>query len=77
MILDGVSRQMVVYKVEKDKFRYTSLDVSALEYGIKISKEDYVTRLEDVTDIRNDDHDEDLTRLERKEWSAHKYQIDC
>ena len=33
MILEGVFRQMAVFKVDKDKFLYTGLDVHSLEDG--------------------------------------------
>ena len=55
-ILNGVSRQIIVYKVERDKFRYTSVDIHALENGTKISIKDNIKSLKDVDDIRKVDN---------------------
>ena len=51
MVLDGVSEKMTVSKVERDKFRFTGLDVHGMKEGIEISMDDYVDSLEDVKDI--------------------------
>ena len=40
MILDGVLRQMIVPKMKKQTF---GLDVHALEFGINILMEDYMS----------------------------------
>merc|ERR1712055_1227723 len=69
MVLDGVSGRMVVSKVEKDKFRYTGLDIRALEDGVEISMKDYVDSLEDVGEIRKADNRNDpLSAMELKEY---------
>ena len=51
-------------KVEKDKFRYTRIDVCAMDTGTKIKSEDFVESLEEVGEIILADRDEDLTQLE-------------
>ena len=54
-ILVGVTCQMTVSKVERNKFRYTGLDAEALGNSIKISMQQYVNTLEIVEDIRKTD----------------------
>ena len=52
--------------IEKYKFRYTGIDVIAIEDRIEIKMEDYVESLEEVKEIRKADRDEDLTKAEMK-----------
>ena len=47
-------------------FRYTGIEVAAVEDGIEIEMEDYVESLEEVTEIRKADRYEDLTIEEIK-----------
>ena len=54
--------------IERNKFCFMGLDVTTIKDGIEISMEDYVMSLEDVTNIRKADHQEELTRLEMKEY---------
>ena len=55
-------------KVEKDKFRFTGLDVCTVGDGIQISMEDYIQSLEDIKNIRKAEREEELSRLEMKEF---------
>ena len=55
-------------KVEKNKFRFTGLDICAIKDGIEISIENHVKSIDDVATIRKADHEEELTRLEMKEY---------
>ena len=55
MILKSVLEQMMISKVDIDKFRYVGLGVEATKKGIKISMQDYINSLEDVVDIRKTD----------------------
>ena len=48
-VLETVERELTVSKIEKDKFRYTGINVTAVEDGIEIEMEDYVESLEEVT----------------------------
>ena len=47
-VLEAVERELTVSKIEKDKFRYTGIDVSTVGDGIEIEMEDYVESLEEV-----------------------------
>ena len=67
-VIRQVEQQLTVSKVEKDKFRFTGLDISAVEDGIEIAMADYVKSMEDVKDIRKADRDEELASLEMKEY---------
>ena len=51
-ILVGVSNHITVSEVETDKFRYTGLEVEALEGGNKVSMQEYIKSLENVEVIR-------------------------
>ena len=46
--METISRELTVSKIERDRFRYTGIDVSEVEDGIVIQMEDYVDSLEDV-----------------------------
>ena len=59
-----MEQNLIVSKVEKDRFHFTGLDICAVKDGINIFIEDYVMSLEDVTDIRKADHKEELTKLD-------------
>jgi len=67
-VIRQVEQQLTVSKVEKDKFWFTGLDISAVKDGIEITMSDYVKSLEDVKDIRKADREEELSRLEMKEY---------
>ena len=61
-VLETVGRELTVSKIERDKFRYTGIDVSAVNDGIEIEMEDYVDSLEEIKEIRKAVRDEDLTK---------------
>ena len=65
-VLETVGRELTVSKIERDKFRYTGIDVSTVEDGIEIDMEDYVDSLEEIKEIRKADSDEYLTKAELK-----------
>ena len=67
-VISQVERQLTVSKVEKDKFRFTGLDISSVEDGIEVTMADYVKSIGDVPEVRNADRDEELTGLEMKEY---------
>ena len=64
--METFGRELTVSKIERDKFRYTGIDVSTVEDGIEIEMEDYVESLEEVKEIRKADRNEDLTKAELK-----------
>ena len=65
-VLETVGRELTVSKIERNKFRYTGIDVSTVEDGIEIEMEDYVDSLEEIKEIQKADRDEDLTKAELK-----------
>ena len=60
-VLEVINRELTVSKVEKDRFRYTGIDVCATDNGIEIKIEDYMESLEEVKEIRRVDREDDLT----------------
>ena len=54
-VLETISRELTVSKIEKDNFRYTGIDVSTTDDGIEIQMEDYVESLEEMKEIRKAD----------------------
>ena len=50
-VLETVARELTVSKIERDNFRYTRIDISAVDHGIEIDMEDYVACFEDVKEI--------------------------
>ena len=67
-VLETISRELTVSKIERDNFRYTGIDVSTMDNGIEVQMEDYVEILEKMKEIWNTDREEDLTKLELKEY---------
>ena len=65
-VLETVGKELTVSKIERDRFRYTGIDVSAVNDGIEIEMEDYVKSLEEIKEIRKADRDEYLTKAELK-----------
>ena len=47
-VLETVSRELTVSKIERDNFRYTGIDVKTVENGIEVEMKDYVDSLEEV-----------------------------
>ena len=50
-VLETVDRELTVFKIERDKFRFTGIDVCAVNDGIEIKMEDYVDSLEEIKEI--------------------------
>ena len=63
-----ISKELTVSKIERDNFRYTRIDVSTTDDGIEIKMEVYVGSLEEIKEIRKADRDENITKLEMKEY---------
>ena len=63
-VLETVSRELTVSKIERDNFRYTGIDVKTVEDGIEVEMEDYVESLEEDREIRKADRDDLLTKTE-------------
>ena len=58
--------KLSVSKVEKNKFRFTGVDIEKTKVGITISIEDYANSLELIEEIRAVKGDELLTRTENQ-----------
>ena len=67
-VLEIISRELTVSKIEKDNFRYTGIDVSTTDDGIEIQMEDYVESLKEIYEIRKANRKEELTKLQMKEY---------
>ena len=65
-VIETVSRELTVSKIERDNFRYTGIDVKTTEDGIEIEMQDYVDSLEEVKEIRKAVRDDPLTKAELK-----------
>ena len=65
-VIETVSQQLTVSKIERDNFLYTGIDVKTLDDGIEIEMKDYVDSLEEVKEIRKANRDDPLTRAELK-----------
>ena len=65
-VLETISRELTVPKIERDNFRYTGIDVSGVKDGIEVQMEGYVEILKDMKEIQKSDREEDLTKLELK-----------
>ena len=68
-VIDTVSKDLIVSKIERDNFRYTRIDMKTVEDGIEIEMQDYVDNLEEVKEIRKAVRDDPLTRAELKVFS--------
>ena len=62
-------------KVEKNKFRFTGVDIEKTEEGITISMEDYANSLEFIKEIRAAKVDELLTKIENKTYRKYTGKI--
>ena len=60
-VLETVAKELTVSKIERDSFRYTGIDVSAVDDEIEIEIKDYVASLEQVKKIQKVYRDEYLT----------------
>ena len=67
-VIKEVEEQLTVSKIEKDKFRFTGLDVSTVGDTVQISMEDYASSFQGIPRIRKADRDEELSDLEMKEY---------
>ena len=65
-VLETVSRELTVSKIERDNFRYAGINMKTIEDGIEIEMKDYVDSIEEVKEIRKAVRDDPLTRAELK-----------
>ena len=61
----GISEEINVSKVERDKFRFTGWDIKKFKYPVVVTIKDYAKSMDQITEIRKgDDHHDPLTKLE-------------
>ena len=65
-ILSKLKNTLTISKVERDKFRFTGIDVQKVSGGIILSMEDYAESIEEIKEIRKVKKDEPLTKTEMK-----------
>ena len=58
-VLDIVDQQLPVSKVERGKFRFTCLDITAVKDGIEVEIDNYINSLKGIKDIRKADVDKE------------------
>ena len=63
-ILNVLKKQLSVSKVERNKFRFTGVNVEKSEDGIMISMEDYAKSMNVFEEARNEKAEEPLSRTE-------------
>lgn len=67
-VLETISRELTKSKIERDNFRYNGMDISTVEDCIDIQMEDYVDSLVEIKKIQEADKDDDLIKVEMKEY---------
>ena len=70
-----VQSALTVSKVEKDKFRFTGIDIQKTGNEIVMSMEDYANSIEEIKDIRKAKSDDPLTKLELKVYRKYTGKI--
>ena len=65
-ILRKLESKLTVSKIEKDKYRFTGIDVLKVCDGVELSMEDYSSSLEEITEVRREKKEELLTKSELK-----------
>ena len=51
-VISLVEEELNVFKIEKDVFCFTGLDIKIVDDGIEVSMDDYADSLEDIQEIR-------------------------
>ena len=65
-LIEKLESSLTVSKVERDRFRFTGIDVQTVADGIVTSMEDYAQSIEEIKEIRRDKKDSPLTKTEMK-----------
>ena len=71
----SVQNALTVSKIEKDKFRFTGIDIQKIGKQIVISMEDYANSIEEIKDIRKAKSDDSLTKQELKVYRKYAGKI--
>merc|ERR1712243_317967 len=74
-IVAGIEEKFTVSKVEEDNFRFTGLDVKTKDGKIEVSMEDYAESIQEITEIRKANRNEELTKPELKEYRKYTGKI--
>ena len=74
-IREMLKKELSVSKLEKNKFRFTGVDIEKNERGITISMEEYAESLEMIKEIRAAPLDELLTKIENKTYRKYTGKI--
>ncbi len=63
---EKIRKELNVSKVEKNKYRFTGIDIEKKKDGIVMSMEDYAESIEEIKEIRKEKKSEMLTKIENK-----------
>ena len=74
-IREMLKKELLVSKLEKNKFWFTGVDIEKNEKGITISMEEYAESLEMIKEIRAAPLDELLTKIENKTYRKYTGKI--
>ena len=67
-VLEQIERELTVSKVKRDRFGFTGLDVAAVEDVIEVLMNDYMQGWKDIKEIQKAKRDEELLKLDMKEY---------
>ena len=62
-ILNRLESSLTISKVERDRYRFTGMDVSKLENCVELSMEDHAASIEEIKEIRKEKKEESLTNM--------------
>ncbi|XP_068237035.1 uncharacterized protein [Palaemon carinicauda] len=74
-LTEKVQSVLTVSKVEKDKFRFTDIDIQKARDEIVISMEDYANSIEEIPEIHKAKLDDPLTKQENKVYRKYAGKI--
>ena len=67
-VLEQKERELTVSKVKRDRFGFTGLDVAAVEDVIEVLMNEYMQGWKDIKEIQKTKRDEELLKLDMKEY---------
>ena len=65
-IIKNIEKHLTISKIEKDKFRFTGVDIERTRDSIVMSMEDYAASLTKIDHFRDAPKEEELTKTEHK-----------
>ena len=66
-----IRKELNVSKVEKNKYRFTGIDIENKKDGIVMSMEDYAESIEEIKEIRKEKNTEMLMKIDNKLYSKY------